>query len=52
MDSSPRYRPALLRRPNEPALLRRAAQNLWLRGPGRDDLAMELTQQAEELEAR
>jgi hypothetical protein len=46
------YRLVLLQRPNQPALLREAAQNLWLHGPDWDDIAAELTQQAEALEAR
>ncbi|WP_031010070.1 hypothetical protein [Streptomyces sp. NRRL F-5727] len=46
------YRLVLLQRPDEPALLREAAQNLWLHGPDWDDIAARLTQQAEELEAR
>ncbi|MFE1294936.1 hypothetical protein [Streptomyces sp. NPDC058731] len=46
------YRLVLLQRPDEPALLREAAHNLWLHGPDWDDLAAELTRRAEELEAR
>ncbi|MFI6588092.1 hypothetical protein [Embleya sp. NPDC050493] len=46
------YRLVLLQRPDEPALLREAAQNLWLHGPDWDGIAAELTQRAEELEAR
>ncbi|MEU5978974.1 hypothetical protein [Streptomyces sp. NPDC047315] len=46
------YRLVLLQKPDQPALLREAAQNLWLHGPEWDDIATELTQQAEELEAR
>ncbi|MER6304363.1 hypothetical protein ABT247_33180 [Kitasatospora sp. NPDC001539] len=44
------YRPVLLQRPDEPALLREAAQNPWLHGPDRDDSAGELAQRAGELE--
>ncbi|MFD3794808.1 hypothetical protein [Streptomyces californicus] len=44
------YRLVLLQRPDEPALLREAAQNLWLHGPDWDSIAAELTQQAEVLE--
>ncbi|MFE4519414.1 hypothetical protein ACFRMQ_35145 [Kitasatospora sp. NPDC056783] len=46
------YRLVLLQRPDQPALLREAAQNLWLHGPDWDNIAAELTQRAEELEAR
>lgn len=46
------YRLVLLQRPGGPALLREAAQNLWLHGPDWDGIAAELTQRAEELEAR
>ncbi|WP_329611652.1 hypothetical protein [Kitasatospora herbaricolor] len=46
------YRLVLLQKPDQPALLREAAQNLWLHGPDWDDIATELTRQAEELEAR
>lgn len=45
------YRLVLLQRPDEPALLREAAQNLWLHGPDRDDIAAELTRRAEALDA-
>lgn len=44
------YRLVLLQRPNEPALLREVAQNLWLHGPDWDDIAAELARRAEELE--
>ncbi|MBQ0977947.1 hypothetical protein [Micromonospora sp. M61] len=33
------YRLVLLQRPDEPALLREAAQNLWMHGPDWDDIA-------------
>ncbi|MBF9069078.1 hypothetical protein [Streptacidiphilus fuscans] len=46
------YRLVLLQKPDEPALLREAAQNLWLHGPDWDDIAAELERRAEELEAR
>ncbi|MDT0344786.1 hypothetical protein [Streptomyces litchfieldiae] len=45
------YRLVLLQRPDEPALLREAAENLWLHGPDWDDIAAELTRRAEALEA-
>lgn len=45
------YRLALLQRPDDPALLREAAQNLWLRGPEWDAIAASLTKRAETLEA-
>ncbi|WP_410816366.1 hypothetical protein [Micromonospora sp. 050-3] len=45
------YRLVLLQRPDEPALLREAAQNLWLHGPDGDDIAADLTRRAEGLEA-
>lgn len=46
------YRLVLLQRPDDPALLREAAESLWLHGPDWDDIAAELTEKAEELEAR
>ncbi len=46
------YRLVLLQSPDEPALLREAAQNLSLHGPDWDGIAAELTRRAEELEAR
>lgn len=46
------HRLVLLQRPDEPALLREAAQILWLYGPDWDDIAPRLTDRAEELEAR
>ncbi|MFJ8436718.1 hypothetical protein ACIQ9P_36030 [Kitasatospora sp. NPDC094019] len=46
------YRLVLLQRPDQPALLREAAQNLRLHGPDWDHIAAELTQRAEVLEAR
>lgn len=45
------YRLVLLQRPDEPALLREAAENLWLHGPDWDDIATALTRQADALEA-
>ncbi|MFF8747280.1 hypothetical protein [Streptomyces californicus] len=44
------FRLVLLQRPDEPALLREAAQNLWLHGPDWDSVAAGLTQQADVLE--
>ncbi|QNS07687.1 hypothetical protein [Streptomyces xanthii] len=45
------YRLVLLQRPDEPALLRRAAENLWLHGPDWDHIAADLRRQADALEA-
>lgn len=45
------YRLALLQRPDDPALLREAAENLWLHGPEWDDIAAELTRRADALDA-
>jgi hypothetical protein len=45
------YRLALLQRPDDPALMREAAQNLWLHGPDWDDIAAELERRAAALEA-
>ncbi|MFK0101119.1 hypothetical protein [Streptomyces sp. NPDC091040] len=45
------YRLVLLQRPDEPALLREAAQNLWLHGPDWDDVAAGLVERADVLEA-
>ncbi|WP_188194194.1 hypothetical protein [Nonomuraea sp. SYSU D8015] len=45
------YRLVLLQRPNEPALMRQAAENLWLHGPDWDHIAADLTKQANALEA-
>ncbi|MCF3131559.1 hypothetical protein [Streptomyces olivochromogenes] len=41
----------LLQRPDEPALMREAAENLWLHGPDWDDIAADLAGQADFLEA-
>ncbi|MFJ5776412.1 hypothetical protein [Streptomyces sp. NPDC093094] len=46
------YRLVLLQRPDEPALMREAAENLWLHGPDWDDIAADLTKQADAMEAR
>ncbi|MEV7416601.1 hypothetical protein [Streptomyces sp. NPDC089919] len=46
------YRLVLLQRPDQPALLREAALSLSFHGPDWDDIAAELTQRAEELDAR
>ncbi len=45
------YRLALLQRPDDPALMREAAQNLWLHGPDWDDLAADLERRATALES-
>jgi hypothetical protein len=45
------YRLLLLQRPNEPALMREAADSLYVHGPDWDDIAISLRQQAEDLEA-
>ncbi|MGI5284306.1 hypothetical protein ACQEVF_13320 [Nonomuraea polychroma] len=45
------YRLVLLQRPDEPALMRQAAENLWLHGPDWDHIAADLTKQANALEA-
>lgn len=45
------YRLFLLQRPDEPALLREAAHNLWSHGPDWDDIAAGLMGRAEGLEA-
>jgi hypothetical protein len=44
------YRLVLLQRPDDPALMREAAQNLCLHGPDWDDIAADLTRRAEMLE--
>lgn len=46
------YRLALLQRPDDPALLREAAENLWMHGPDWDDIAADLVKRAEALERR
>ncbi|MEV4417447.1 hypothetical protein [Catellatospora sp. NPDC049609] len=45
------YRLVLLQRPDNPALMREAAQNLWLHGPDWDDIAADLTRRADAMEA-
>lgn len=45
------YRLVLLQRPDEPALMREAAENLWLHGPDWDDIAADLTRRADALGA-
>ncbi|MET7345600.1 hypothetical protein [Streptomyces sp. NPDC005547] len=45
------YRLVLLQRPDEPALMREAAQNLWLHGPDWDAVAAELTARADAWDA-
>lgn len=44
------YRLALLQRPDDPILMREAAQNLWLYGPDWDDLATDLERRATALD--
>lgn len=44
------YRLALLQRPDDPALMREAAQSLWLHGPDWDGIAADLERRAETLE--
>ncbi|MFG3254181.1 hypothetical protein [Streptomyces sp. NPDC048172] len=46
------YRLVLLQRPDEPSLMREAAQSLWLHGPDWDGIAADLERRAAELEAR
>jgi hypothetical protein len=43
------YRLVLLQRPDEPALMREAAQNLLLHGPDWDDIAADLMRRADAL---
>ncbi|MEV4194961.1 hypothetical protein [Streptomyces toxytricini] len=45
------YRLVLLQRPDEPALMREAADSLYLNGPDWDDLAADLRQRADALDA-
>ncbi|MFG2912079.1 hypothetical protein ACGF0D_04155 [Kitasatospora sp. NPDC048298] len=45
------YRLLLLQRPDDPALIRAAADSLHLHGPDWDDIAEELKQRADALEA-
>ncbi|GAA2706561.1 hypothetical protein [Actinoplanes palleronii] len=45
------YRLVILQRPDDPALMREAAQNLWLHGPDWDDIAADLEHRATALEA-
>ncbi|MFI6846356.1 hypothetical protein OG535_01725 [Kitasatospora sp. NBC_00085] len=44
------YRLILLQRPDEPELMREAAQSLYLHGPDWDDIAADLQKRADELE--
>ena len=44
------YRLVLLQRPEEPALMRAAAENLWMHGPDWDEIAADLTRRADALE--
>ena len=43
------YRLVLLQRPDDPELLREAAQSLWMHGPDWDAIAAELQRRADEL---
>ncbi|MBO1334485.1 hypothetical protein [Streptomyces sp. VRA16 Mangrove soil] len=45
------YRLAVLQRPDDAALLRRAAESLWMHGPDWDDIATGLVQRADALDA-
>ncbi|MFF3935010.1 hypothetical protein [Streptomyces phaeofaciens] len=45
------YRLVLLQRPDEPALLREAAESLWMHGPDWDGIAADLVKRADVLEA-
>lgn len=44
------YRLALFQRPTDPALMREAAQSLWLHGPDWDHIATELERRATALD--
>ncbi len=44
------YRLLLLQRPDDPALMREAADSLYLHGPAWDDIAADLRRQADALE--
>ncbi|WP_448320930.1 hypothetical protein [Streptomyces sp. CO7] len=41
------YRLVLLQRPDDPQLLREAAQSLWMHGPDWDDIAADLMKRAD-----
>lgn len=43
------YRLALLQRPDDPALMREAAESLWMHGPDWNDVAADLEQRADAL---
>ncbi|MEU0112275.1 hypothetical protein ABZ137_00695 [Streptomyces bobili] len=45
------HRLVVLQRPDGPALLREAAESLWLHGPDRDGVAADLSGRADALEA-
>ncbi|MFD2691109.1 hypothetical protein ACFS5L_40685 [Streptomyces phyllanthi] len=45
------YRLVLLQRPDEPALMREAAESLYLHGPDWDDIAADLRRRADALES-
>ncbi|WP_017592368.1 hypothetical protein [Nocardiopsis potens] len=44
------YRLALLQRPDDPALMRAAAENLWMHGPEWDGIAADLLKRADALD--
>ncbi|AYF75096.1 hypothetical protein D7D52_15875 [Nocardia yunnanensis] len=46
------YRLAVLQRPDDPAVLREAADSLYMFGPECDGIAADLRQRADELEGR
>lgn len=46
------YRLAVLQRPDDAALIREAAQSLWMHGPDWDDIATDLERRAEGSERR
>jgi hypothetical protein len=45
------YRLVLLQRPDEPALLREAAESLWMHGPDWDGIAADMVKRADALDA-
>lgn len=45
------YRLVLLQRPDDPVVLREAAESLWMHGPDWDDVAAELVRRADTLDA-
>ncbi|GAA4581762.1 hypothetical protein GCM10023176_62650 [Micromonospora coerulea] len=46
------YRLVLLQRPDEPSLMREAADSLYMHGPDWDDIAADLRRQADALDSR